>query len=604
MHQESDRLIAIAGAVAEGTPVSWDDEARRATDEDSAATLRGLRDIAGILAAQRDIERACDTTAMKRDTAPGAGMVEPSRWRHLVILDKIGEGSFGTVYRAYDSQLAVDVALKLLSHSHTGRSANPDRVLTEARLLARVRHPNVVTVYGADQTEDRVGLWMEFIKGRTLEELLRTQGTFGAHEAALIGRDLCRAVAAVHQAGVLHADIKAHNVMRQEGGRTVLMDFGAGRALTNETTPRGTGDVVGTPMYLAPELLDGRAQTTSSDIYALGVLLYHLTTGSYPVIGECLADIVHAHKRGDRRHLRDVRPDLPDDFVRIVEQAAAVDPASRFASAGALEDALVRATSPTPSESGGVLRRASLPFSPIPRWVMLLAALGVIVGGGAMAVWLTRASHPASESVRVADMTRSSSSSSVAGAAVAAPYEIDAAFYRAGRNGEEQLAPGGSVAPGDELFLKFQASVPVNLYVVNEDDKGDAFLLFPLAGQSQTNPVHASERVTLPGTKSWVVTRAGGREHFLVFASPDRLESFEQVFAALPSPKENAPVVPAPLQPATIGRLRSVGGLTPDVSRQNAGAVLSRLFTTPLTNARESARGLWVRQITLDNPAR
>jgi len=604
MTPESDRLIAIAGAVAEEAPVSWDDEERLASDEDSAAILRGLRDLEGILSAQRRIERAYDTAAMKHDQDLGRG-AEPSRWRHLVILDKIGEGSFGTVFRAYDSQLAVDVALKLLSHSQTVRATNPERVLKEARLLARVRHPNVVTVHGADQTEERVGLWMEFIKGRTLEEVLSTQGTFGAHEATAVGRDLCRAVAAVHQAGVLHGDIKARNVMRQEGGRTVLMDFGAGRALIDDGTHRGPG-ITGTPMYLAPEVLEGRPQTISSDIYAIGVLLYHLVTGSYPVAGESVTDIIQGHKSGKRRHLRDARPDLPDDFVRVVEQATAIDPARRFASAGALEDALVGLTSPTSSEAEGLSQRAKHLFAPIPRWVMLLAAVGVLASGGATAVWFAGAGRAVSESGGVAQTTAG------VGSAAPASYDIDAAFYRAGRNGEEKLAPGSSVAPGDELFLKFQASVPINLYVVNEDEKGEAFLLFPLPGQPHTNPLEAGQQLTLPGAARWQVSSAGGREHFLVFASPDRLDSFEQAFAALPTPKPNAAVSSAPLPKTTIERLRGVGGLaplpvgggvTPDGSGRKASE-LSRLFTTPLTNSRESVQGLWIRQITLDNPAR
>jgi serine/threonine protein kinase len=599
MDQDSDRLLSVAGRIVEGSAVSWDDEQRQATDEESGATLRGLQDLEVILAAQRVVEREYDSTT-KRNGAAGAAVGAPSRWRHLIILNKIGEGSFGTVYRAYDSQLAVDVALKLLSPSRIAQSKNSDRVLNEARLLARVRHPNVVTVYGADQTEDHVGLWMEFIKGRTLGALLKTQGTFGAHEAALIGRDLCRAVAAVHQAGVLHGDIKAHNVMRQEGGRTVLMDFGAGRALIDDDAPTGLRNVVGTPMYLAPEVLDGHAATTSSDIYSLGVLLYHLVTGTYPVSGPSLTEIVEAHKRGERRHLRDARPDLPDDFVRIVEQATAVDPGRRFPTAGAFEEALVRMTSPIPSASGHSVRPAKAPFLAVPRWVMLVAVLGVIAIGAA-AMWFARASNRAPASTGVAETARPSSSSAV-DSPVTAAYEIDAAFYRMGRNGEEQLAPGARLMPGDELFLKFQASVPINLYVVNEDDKGESFLLFPLPGQRQTNPIQASQQVTLPGTTRWRVTSAGGHEHFLVFASPDRLESFEQAFASLPSPKENEPV--ARLEPRTIERLRSVGGLTPEPSKQNAGTGLSRLFTVPLTNARESVRGLWVRQITLDNPER
>src|SRR6476646_6840955 len=280
MDQEPDSLLSIAGAVAEEAVVSWDDELRLA-DDASAATLRGLQEIAKILAAQRVIQREFDSTT-KRGT-PGSDAVPPARWRHLLILDKIGEGSFGAVYRAYDSQLALDVARKRTPTTGTARTKSPERVLSEAQLLARVRDPNVVTVYGVDRTDDYVGVWMEFIKGRTLGELLKTHGPFTAPETALIGRDLCRAVEAVHQAGVRHGDIKAHNVMRQENGRTVLMDFGAGRRLVDDRSTEAMRSLAGTPLYLAPEVLDGRPPTIASDIYSLGILLYHLVTGSYPV---------------------------------------------------------------------------------------------------------------------------------------------------------------------------------------------------------------------------------------------------------------------------------------------------------------------------------
>src|SRR5262245_28663424 len=377
MDQESDRLLSVAGAVEEGAAISWDEEQRLATDEETAATLRGLRELAVILAAQHLIRQDFDATA-SRATAPQSEVLHPSsRWRHLIILDKIGEGSFSAVYRAYDSLLAVDVALKLIPSAPTAHSNSPDRVLSEARLLARVRHPNVVTVHGVDKTEEYVGVWMEFIKGRTLAELLKTQGTFSADDAALIGRDLCRAVAAVHQAGVLHGDIKAHNVMRQESGRTVLMDFGAGRRLVDDNSPDAKRNIAGTPLYLAPEVLEGHAPTTSSDIYSLGVLLYHLVTGSYPVRGNSLTDIVDAHTRGQRHQLQKERPDLPGDFVRVVEQATAVDPADRFARADAFEAALVN------TMSGSSDKKRQRSFSAVPRWVMMLVALGVLVAGGA-----------------------------------------------------------------------------------------------------------------------------------------------------------------------------------------------------------------------------
>ena len=137
-----------------------------------------------------------------------------------------------------------DVAVKLLGD--TGRSAE---IIQEARLLARVRHPNVVTVYGVDQHDGVVGLWMEFVDGLTLTRVLATRGVLGPREAALIGIDLCRAVAAVHKAGLVHRDIKAQNVMREAGGRIVLMDFGAGEMRADRTP---SGRVTGTPLYLAP----------------------------------------------------------------------------------------------------------------------------------------------------------------------------------------------------------------------------------------------------------------------------------------------------------------------------------------------------------------
>src|SRR5439155_2355329 len=122
-------------------------------------------------------------------------------------------------------------------------------------------------------------LWMELVRGTTLEDLLTRQGLFGAREAALIGLDVCRAVAAVHRAGLLHGDIKAHNVMREEGGRTVLMDFGAGKDLDQDilrTHTGGIADFAGTPLYVAPEVFAGARRTKAADVYSLGVLLFHL----------------------------------------------------------------------------------------------------------------------------------------------------------------------------------------------------------------------------------------------------------------------------------------------------------------------------------------
>jgi len=595
---ESKRLLSVAAAIAEGSRVSWPDEAQCVT-ADEAATLNTLREFEQLMNALRRADRDDEPTPQTAPSDDRAATPAPQRWRHLLILDRIGQGSFATVYRAHDEKLNADVALKLLAPGSAGRA---DRILDEARMLASVRHTNVVHVYGVDDTGEQVGLWMEFVNGRTLTELLRTQGPFSAHEASIIGRDVCRAMAAVHQAGILHGDIKAHNIMREAGGRIVLMDFGAAQAIDESHHPEAP--FAGTPVYLAPEVLAREPRSTSSDIYALGVLLYHLVTGSYPVGGPTLPDLIAAHARGERRHLRDARPDLPDDFVRTVERAIAHEPADRFKTLGQLEDALMRVTSPAPAihEDPPQPRPVPPPPTPVPpRWSArpLFLAAGVILLALLIAVWVISRPRPqpnGAPGIAPIDAVPAQA------LPVNGTYNVEAAFFRAGRDADERLRPDVRVSPGDELFMKFQASVPLHVYVVNEDEKGAAFLLFPMAGDGLVNPLPAGQPLTLPKSTRWLIDSPGEQEHFLIFASPEPLDSLQEEFKKLPTPKLGAPVRTAPLPSSTVERLRSVGGLTPAPAAPSSRARLAPLFTLPLTDAREQAHGLWVRQLTVENP--
>lgn len=254
-------------------------------------------------------------------------------WGSLQILEEIGRGSFGVVYRAWEPALAREVALKVIRPSDEHGPETIASILREGQLLARVHHPNVVTVHGAMQIGDEVGLWMEFVKGRSLSELVKRDGPRAPAEAAVIGISLCQALAAVHQAGVIHRDIKAQNVMRESGGRIVLMDFGAGQVLDD---PRRPHEIVGTPVYMAPEVLAGGKATARSDVYSLGVLLYYLVSGAYPVDANTWTDLLRAHARFERRPLGDVRPDAPVRFVRVVERATALKPDDRYATSGGM----------------------------------------------------------------------------------------------------------------------------------------------------------------------------------------------------------------------------------------------------------------------------
>ncbi len=300
--------------------------------EDDAALRVKARAIASVLPfGEPARERGGEASTVSQDVAV-AGDVP--RWGRVELLELVGKGTFGDVYRAHDGQLQREVAVKLL---HAGTRL-VDRMLNEARALARVQHPNVVVVYDAEERDGRAGLCMEFIRGRTLARILADQGARGAREAALVGQDLCQALAAVHAAGLVHRDIKAQNVMREDGGRVVLMDFGAGLSLDDGRTRPGS--VTGTPLYLAPEVLDHGEASVRSDIYSLGVLLYHLVTNDYPIRGQTPEELIEARRQGRVRRLRDVAPKLPSWFVTAVERAIAPDPQDRFATVGEFEAAL------------------------------------------------------------------------------------------------------------------------------------------------------------------------------------------------------------------------------------------------------------------------
>lgn len=338
-------LLEAARAIAAGRAVDWAVvESSGEVNESYAALLRELKVVEDIAALHRSLPNptssalSVDSAISSSDAETATTTADTATWGSLRLLERVGQGAFGEVYRAWDPRLDREVALKLLRRPDSRHDSLGSLVIDEGRLLARVRHPNVVTVYGADRIEGRVGLWMEFVCGRTLEAVLHDHGPFGAPEASLIGLDLCRALSAVHRAGLIHRDVKAQNVMREAGGRIVLMDFGTGREAIGERQV----ELAGTPLYLAPEVFGGAPATARSDIYSVGVLLYHLVTGSYPIKARSVADIREAHVQRRRSWLRDDRPDLPDRFVQAVERALEFDPDERYESAGAMEAALAR----------------------------------------------------------------------------------------------------------------------------------------------------------------------------------------------------------------------------------------------------------------------
>jgi serine/threonine-protein kinase len=331
---DDDLLGDLADAILDGAPIDWAGVESRANG-DRRALLDRLRVLAALADVHRDRAAAGPTPDERRDAPPEATDqrdADLGRWGHLKLIELIGRGAFGQVYRARDTRLDRDVALKLLPASGACGAKRASSIIEEGRLLARVRHPNIVTIYGAERIGDQIGLWMELVKGQTLEQILKQGRRFTAAETVEIGIQLCRAISAVHGAGLLHRDIKSHNVMVAEDGRVVLMDFGTGRELADDST----AGLAGTPLCLAPELLSGQEPSIRSDVYSVGVLLYHLLTGSYPVQAQSLRDLRLAHESQHRTAVRTVRPDVGPRLARIIDRAIDQAPERRHPSVDAL----------------------------------------------------------------------------------------------------------------------------------------------------------------------------------------------------------------------------------------------------------------------------
>ena len=473
-NEPASDLEQVAARIADEQPVNW-----RSVDETSdVASISGLREIEQLAQGFRHMQVSA--------VAPKTPRSNAFRFGALQVLEPLGSGAQGEVWRAYDPLLDLQVALKL-------RKVDSDTLshqfLDEARRLARVRQANILSVYGAAVHDGRAGLWTELVRGAPLAELLAEHGPFPPEEVRGIGLDLCHALAAVHRHGLVHGDVKAENVMREVSGRIVLMDFGAAREF--EATDARV--ISGTVRYLAPEVLRGASPSPASDIYALGVLLFHLLTGKYPYATSKLEELLDLQERKQRARLVDLKPGLPADLVKAVEQALDTDPARRPASALAFAAALA------PHPPRGTAHKA---------WTALgLFAAAAALLAGVMA-WRASGSN----------------------------WQAQAEFQRVGAFGSTALADGAGIALGDRLMLEFRSSKPAYVYIFDDDGSGSAGVLFPLPGVEPANPLAAETSYRLPGRKdgaavAWTVSSHAAREEFVVIAATSPQPELEKTIA-------------------------------------------------------------------------
>jgi eukaryotic-like serine/threonine-protein kinase len=278
-----------------------------------------------------DVRRAAARAAEPVTEELQIGQVLDNRYR----IDRlIGRGGMGAVYLAHDEVLDELVALKVVSAAHSHDPAeSADRFRREASAARRIMSPNVIRIHDLGQT--RSGLLyisMEHFAGRTLAEVMQTRGPLPLSELRDIIGQVCDGLAAAHEAGVIHRDLKPHNVLVGERRAVKIIDFG----LAKSTFLRGmtaTGLIMGTPHYMSPEQVKGTDVDAASDIYALGALTFHAATGQPPFDGPTPIAIGFAHLTEPPRDPRLLRPDLPDELGRAILSALSKSPRERPRSA-------------------------------------------------------------------------------------------------------------------------------------------------------------------------------------------------------------------------------------------------------------------------------
>ncbi len=288
-----------------------------------------------------DRHAACSSTISMPDQAPH---VIAGRYRLGRVL---GAGGMGTVYCASDLVGGGDVAVKVI---HPERAHDPMIVgylRAEAKHGSRVRHPNVVTVRDSDASDDPFVV-MELVEGRSLGELLEQTGPLPVQRASSIARQILAGLAAIHDAGYVHGDVKSHNVLVERIGErdaVTLIDLGLMRRLAS-APPTGSGYASGTPDYMAPEVIRGETTCAASDLYAVGILLYELLTGATPFAGGSSIEILNRqlHDEVVPVGLRCNGRVMPAAFERAVMRALEKSPGARYASATVFASALRAAT--------------------------------------------------------------------------------------------------------------------------------------------------------------------------------------------------------------------------------------------------------------------
>ncbi|MDD6467544.1 MAG: protein kinase [Erysipelotrichaceae bacterium] len=257
-----------------------------------------------------------------------------------VLVQLIGEGGMASVYLAVDTILKREVAIKILRGDLAKDPVALLRFQREANATTKLAHPNIVEVYDVGEDQDRNYIVMEYVKGRSLKELIQKRGALPKEEAVNIMKQLVSAIAMAHQNGIIHRDIKSQNVLVKDDGTIKLSDFGIATA-ADAVQLTQTDVVIGSVHYLAPELARGESATQQSDIYSLGIVFYEMLTGDVPHHGDAPVQVALKHMREEIPSVKEFNPSLPQSIENIITKATVKNKTYRYQTADEMYDDLV-----------------------------------------------------------------------------------------------------------------------------------------------------------------------------------------------------------------------------------------------------------------------
>ena len=283
---------------------------------------------------------------------------------HFKLIGLLGQGAMGRVFRVEDTLLRRYVALKVLPKSikRNEKGIAIERLIHEAQACATLDHPNVVSVYEVNEAGGVYYIAMELAEGGSLRELVKAAGPLEFPRACLLCADAADALAHAHSLGIVHRDVKPANLMLTRSGRCKVTDFGLARGLESAELSKPIPEAVGTPQFIAPELLRGKSASLHSDIYSLGATLWYLLTGRSVFEATSTADLLQKHLETPIPDLRNLRPDVPVSLAKAIQKALAKKPQDRFESAA--QFAKVLRVHTIPVESSGSFASGSVPLNP------------------------------------------------------------------------------------------------------------------------------------------------------------------------------------------------------------------------------------------------